>query len=410
MSDRRRGFAQTWLLLAALASVGCSSPRPQLGGETHWLRSCWSDDECGDALSCICGSCTRTCHEDDSCAGGRPAACYEQDSPLLLQRCAGNSPDVKAAAGVCLPLCANDDQCSGGKRCEEGACVPAESTADAGKALDASSVRTGPGRTISDFDDVEVDVPAEGEVTLPKLSTTIDGADAQSLVGTWHGQDCEPPDGDPTAPSCPQLVISEDASGEVSGFLQFSNGPLPPPFPPASDPDVGYPPGLSAAEVNELRINPRSGPHYPLRDARFEDGVLTFKWSVKDLFEDWCELQTAQPWTIEGHTFYFCGPQDPAQLAALDPVKRSLCVSAQRGPWCVAADGIELPCPCLLDNSPQCTVAVCRCDHGGCEADTRSQASMATFSVAGDTMSGGWAAWTNTAPLGSSRVFEREVR
>src|SRR5690349_3454220 len=148
--------------------VACSSPRPQVGGETHWLRSCWSDAECGGALACICGSCTRTCHEDDRCEGGRPAACYEQDSPLLLQRCAGTSPDVQAAAGVCLPLCASDEQCSGGKRCEQGACVPAEPAADAGSAPSKKP-------QIDDYDDVTVDLPSTDAVQLPELSTQIVG-------------------------------------------------------------------------------------------------------------------------------------------------------------------------------------------------------------------------------------------
>ena len=400
-------------LLLALVGVACSSPRPEVGGETHWLRSCYSDDECGDELDCICGSCSRACATDAKCEGGRAAACYDHDSPLLLQRCAGINPDVEAAAGVCLPSCTSDAQCSGDKSCVLGACVPASSLAsDAGDAADGSTGTSKPGRTISDFDDVAVDVPADDEVQLPVLSFTIDGQEAASLVGTWNGQGCSPPEDDPHLANCPQLVITAGAAGVVSGFLQFSNGPLPEPFPPATDPDVGYPPGLRAAEVGELRWNARSGIHYPLRDARFQNGTLTFLWSTTDLYQDWCALQTPQPWTIEGHGYYFCAPQDPAQLAKIDPIKRMLCVSATLGPWCTAGDGSQLPCACLADEGPtppECTSAVCRCERGGCEADTRSIASKATLAVDGNTMTGGWEPWSNTGASWATATFEREA-
>jgi hypothetical protein len=204
-------------------------------------------------------------------------------------------------------------------------------------------------------------------------------------------------------------VITADGSGVVSGYLQYDNGPPLEPFPQASDPDAGYPPGLSLSEVDALRYS-SAGVRYPLRDARYQDGVLTFLWSPNDLFQGWCALQTPQRWNIAGRTFYFCGPQDAGQLAALDPVKRSLCVSASLGSWCPEPDGTELPCPCVGPDPAQCSVAVCHCDSQGCEADTRSLASKAELVVNGDTMTGGWESSTNTVASYSYLPMVRGVQ
>jgi hypothetical protein len=207
-------------------------------------------------------------------------------------------------------------------------------------------------------------------------------------------------------------VITADAAGVVSGFVQYSNGPLPEPYPPATDPDVGYPPGVGVTEFASMRFGERSGIHYPMRDARFEDGTLTFMWSTNDFYQDWCALQTPQPWTVEGHSFYFCAPQDPEQRAKVDPVKRMLCVSATFGPQCTAGDGFQEPCVCLSDGeptAPECTSAVCRCERGGCEADTRSNASKATFTIDGNTMTGGWQPWAATGASWEAATFKREA-
>jgi hypothetical protein len=305
-----------------------------------------------------------------------------------LQRCVGISPDVEAAAGVCLPSCTSSAQCSGGKSCVEGACVPSQTSS-----ADAGTIDAGPRKPqISDFDDVQVDIPATDEVRLPTLSTAIEGADAAQLVGTWHGERCDPasemPDHD-----CWQLVITADDAGIVSGLMQYVETPegftseaRPDPFPPADDPDVGYPPGMSLSEIADLTRNPRRGMSLPFRDAHFENGMLSFSWSENDVYRDWCALQTPHAWTVDGHRYYMCAPQDPVALAEVDPIKRVLCVSASFGPWCPFPDTAEsVPCPCI-DGGPECSDAVCRCDRDGCQADVRADGTGTSYVVEGDTM------------------------
>src|SRR5690242_12729072 len=74
------------IVLACLSCSGKSGP--QVGGESHWLATCKRDRDCGgEGLSCVCGACTLACSNDMGCGSTKPAACYNTNSPLLLQRC-----------------------------------------------------------------------------------------------------------------------------------------------------------------------------------------------------------------------------------------------------------------------------------------------------------------------------------
>jgi hypothetical protein len=71
---------RTWLGLAlgawwALAACG-TSHESGFDKNTNWLRSCERSSECGSDLSCVCGVCTKSCDQDDECAGlGHDAVC-----------------------------------------------------------------------------------------------------------------------------------------------------------------------------------------------------------------------------------------------------------------------------------------------------------------------------------------------
>jgi hypothetical protein len=88
----------SWLVLASLCfgSVGAcgkAGSGDQLGGETHWLRPCASDDECGPTLECRCGVCTRVCDAASSCAGlGSEAQCAASGDTEFASACEGGSP------------------------------------------------------------------------------------------------------------------------------------------------------------------------------------------------------------------------------------------------------------------------------------------------------------------------------
>jgi hypothetical protein len=403
-----------WLCVFAQA---CSGDRPQVGGETHWLRACDADDPCAGDLQCICGRCTRACASDDACGGGRPASCYDVASPLLLQRCDRLAPEL--GAGVCLPSCDASSPCGNAQSCVERACVPRDphdpiggaAGPDDGSSSDASTpggeivgMVEGDGTDISDYDDLIVPISWSDEFSLPVLSDTIAGDDAAQLVGTWTARECDRTpliSGGPERgfTGCPQLVISADAGGVISGVLQFLGDPQPPPFPPVTDPDVGYPPGLSLLEVQDLFIG-ATGVAYPLRDARFAAGELEFLWSPYDLHREWCAAQTAHAWSVDEHTFYYCAPEDPDAQAELDPIKLALCRDSIQGPWCTVESGSQVPCACLSPPGPSgqreymplnCFESACHCERDGCDANTRSRASHASYVVDGDVMTGAWA-------------------
>lgn len=93
------------LLLFGLAApaFGCDPPAPGPQGDSHtnWLRSCETDQECGGALSCVCGVCTLTCSTDADCAAVDGSACLPPDSGSRSgAACAGHP----APAAMCLPI------------------------------------------------------------------------------------------------------------------------------------------------------------------------------------------------------------------------------------------------------------------------------------------------------------------
>jgi hypothetical protein len=74
----RTGWAlalAVWGSLAVVASCGGRAHVDGTDSNTHWLKECDSDDQCGP-LSCICGVCTAACEKTNDCARfGAKAAC-----------------------------------------------------------------------------------------------------------------------------------------------------------------------------------------------------------------------------------------------------------------------------------------------------------------------------------------------
>jgi len=395
-------ISKTWLAACfawcSLLLCACGGDDPQVGGETHWLMACGADAECGDGLQCVCGSCTRACASDASCEGSKPAACYDMGSPLLLQRCPGIA--AEALGGVCLPSCSmGGAQCGSTRSCVENACLPADESSSSPSG-DAGSDAVGPVALppISDFDAVEADILWSEAITLPERSVTIEGADAPELVGTWTARGCDAARvvGPAEVPGCRQLVIRSDGAG-VTGHLQFLTDPPALPLPPV-DPDAGYPPGLSADEVSFLSWLPVAGVAYRLRDGRFHDGIFEFVWSPFDVFRDWCAAQTPQLWSLEGHRYYFCAPQDPETQAQLDSAKLDLCLHPELRPGC--DDGSGQSGACL-------SIAACRCEPDRCEVDTQLIFVRGRFAVEGSSMTGSWAEASN-AINDDAAAFDKE--
>lgn len=384
-------------MLMVIAIIGCSSPSsPAVGGETHWLRACAADDECGDEdLTCVCGTCTRACSGSDPCAGGPPATCFDRRSPLLLQRCGGSEPDL--SAGVCLRECTSSSECTANHACVEDACVPALPAEDAAAphagSNEASSV------SISDFDDVSDNVDWDVPIQVPTMSPVVVGGDAR-IIGTWLESGCDPaqpPLGPPHG--CVRMELEQNAAGEVTGTARIERStdiPSEPPmapavgYPPAEDPDVGYPRGVDPMAYADLLADFQAGVPYRILDGRFANGRLTFVWSYFDLWHDWCVLQAHYPWQVGDHAFSFCVPQDRETWATIDEGKIVLCTSADFEPLC-GDNGSLWPCPCVDGNSnPRCSPAYCHCNARGCDADVHADYIDVELMVEGETMLGTW--------------------
>ena len=331
MRDRRLA---RWAVLLWAAGAGCSSPSsPNVSGESHWLLACRDDSGCGDeSLSCVCGTCTRACSTDASCKGG---ACYDTDSPLLLQRCEARK---LAGAGVCLAQCKVDRDCGAGRSCSEGACVA------------------------SPYADIDASVSWSEPVRELPMELTISG-EVDDKLGTWRDIDC-----DPTRSSfCVSLTLESDAAGAARGFVEFaSDHPVYGPFAPAVDPNLGYPREVVAGRYGDLFANNLPNVHYRLANARLVGDELSFEWNGYELWRDWCAMQTPYAWQFGERTLYFCVPQDQGQWAELDLGKLALCRSAEFTDLCTDESGRRLPCACVDPSDPLCSTNLCKCTAEGC--------------------------------------------
>lgn len=104
-------MAERWFwAIVLLLTCGCGAKTAQGHSEsnTNWLKSCDRDAECGEALACRCGVCTKNC-EQDSCPG----------SLSCLGACVGES------APACQAQCQTDAECAyldGSALCLDGVC------------------------------------------------------------------------------------------------------------------------------------------------------------------------------------------------------------------------------------------------------------------------------------------------
>jgi hypothetical protein len=118
--------AVSFIAIAGLLSwVACSSEDPPGSqGQTHWLRGCSNDAECGE-LSCDCGRCVARCGAGDRCeVPDRTTTCQAASSGAVAAMCG-----VDDAVALCLEPCGGG--CDDGQRCVAGACIATGSTGGA---------------------------------------------------------------------------------------------------------------------------------------------------------------------------------------------------------------------------------------------------------------------------------------
>jgi hypothetical protein len=93
-----------------------------------------------------------------------------------------------------------------------------------------------------------------------------------------------------------RFAFATDATGAVTGTVILGNGTPPP---PATDPNVGYPPGYGAQNGGPTQIGGPTyvaeGYVYTMRNATLDGARLRFGVALRELWHDWCALQTPIP-------------------------------------------------------------------------------------------------------------------
>jgi hypothetical protein len=128
-----------------------------------------------------------------------------------------------------------------------------------------------------------------------------------------------------------KLSFAIDGAGEVLGTVTFGNGMAPP---PATDPNVGYPPGMETTQTMPAEY--LEGPAYGIKTGSLAANRLRFTIDMVDLWSDWCKLQTppvdgsdlcVPNWggeSLPGHTVcYLYSPS--GDKVPIDCVKWDLC-------------------------------------------------------------------------------------
>jgi hypothetical protein len=87
-------------LLAFSLAACAKSTQPLPNKNTNWLEHCESDDDCGSALECRCGTCTVVCESDSTCEiDDTRALCWHEQSTELLGQC----DEAPSLDSICVP-------------------------------------------------------------------------------------------------------------------------------------------------------------------------------------------------------------------------------------------------------------------------------------------------------------------
>ncbi len=112
----------------AVSTTGCHDSHengPSAGSKTNWLR-CASDDECDEAQSCLCGTCTKSCESNTECEDLDPGAICHATDEGVVERLCGEAPGEEH---ICVLPCMDDVDCE--DQATDMSCVDAVCMSDA---------------------------------------------------------------------------------------------------------------------------------------------------------------------------------------------------------------------------------------------------------------------------------------
>jgi hypothetical protein len=176
------------------------------------------------------------------------------------------------------------------------------------------------------------------------------------LVGQWVGrvQNYQFPSGSDLV----HLSIEGADGTSFCGSITYGVAPHPP---PATNPDVGYPPGV---DIHQLRSTaawhaPYEGFNYRLMNATVQGNSIRFHTLPREVWKSWCVLQSSYL-SIHGH--HRCIPN------GMEATSRE----ADGGAECAVVDGSSrtvVDCDkMLLCGGTSVFESVCQCNAVGCNA------------------------------------------
>lgn len=181
---------------------------------------------------------------------------------------------------------------------------------------------------------------------------------ASPLTGTWVGNivNYEFPSGS----SLVHLFIEGADDTSFCGSITFGVGQLPP---PATDPNIGYPPGAKIDQNGLAWSAPYEAFGYRLSDASVTGDSIHFHVRGFEVWKGWCTLQTS--YRSDRDIPYRCVPNGAAEISAE--------AGADGGEECGVLDTFGQKTIVDCDKLNLCggfagTDSVCECNAFGCNA------------------------------------------
>ena len=236
------------------------------------------------------------------------------------------------------------------------------------------------------LDGYPVEQPDAGSGSADGGAETDDAADAgvfKPLVPgptTWTGyvDDSDNPDFEfPSGSNAIRLTLAVDAYGQVAGMVWLGNGQPPP---PATDPDVGYPPEpwVRSNQYGQLSHYWAEGFGYSMTNGTLSPDSLQFSIDNQELWSGWCALQPTT-WANDGGS---CLPNWDSTSTTL----------ANGQPYCYQTNPDNKQVAVRdCGKLALCDSGVCTCSTTNCDYEPSLSDSMAIFDLA---LSNGTAAGT----------------
>lgn len=170
-------------LFSVVLSSSCSRSDTVESSETHFLSQCTSDEQCPEALSCVCGACSRTCETTSDCS--------EFDARCLVP------------TGGCGIEMSCDIECESDGQCDQGSCAGGRCRRAGNSGI--GRLQAGGADVAADVDDSGDEVASGGngseDAATNPPDAAIDSEDADSNSASGPAETTAPTEDAPSTPT-----------------------------------------------------------------------------------------------------------------------------------------------------------------------------------------------------------------